>query len=97
MMKHFVVFFLIVFAVGIYAQALCTDKMQFIATNDRIVLFKGKIAGEIKGWLAVETYNGTEWNSNGYEPSFTRVVTSYKPMMRKLSNGTYELMFVNAK
>lgn len=60
---------------------------------DKVLLIKGKVAGEWKAWLVVEAYNGHEWISNGYDPKFTHVVADYKPLFRKLPDGRWEIIF----
>lgn len=60
---------------------------------DKALLIKGKVAGEWKEWLVIETYNGHEWISNGYDPAFTHVVSDYKPLFRQLPDGRWEMIF----
>lgn len=67
----------------------------FITDGEKVLLLKGKVAGEFKNWLIVETHNGREWRNNGYDPTFTRILADYKPLFRKLPNGQWEIMFTS--
>lgn len=67
----------------------------FISDGDRVLLVKGRLAGDMKNWLVIEAHNGHEWKENGFDPTYTRVVCDYKPMFRKLPNGSWEIMFTS--
>ena len=71
------------------------NPVAYVVDTDRVILIKGKVAGDLKTWLVVEGHNGYQWQSNGYDPCLTRVVCDYKPMMRKMQNGQWEIMFVS--
>lgn len=78
---------------GIFCCLAMVAAQTFVSNGDRVLMLKGKVAGEYKNWLVIETFNGNEWKTNGYDPIYTRVLCDYKPMFRKLSNGQWEIMF----
>lgn len=67
----------------------------FVDSGDRVILIKGKVAGDMRDWLRIEAHNGREWKDNGFDPSYTRIVSDYMPMFRKMPNGTWEIMFTS--
>lgn len=77
------------------ALAFAQTHQSWIRDSDRVLLIKGKVAGEIKNWLSIESHNGSEWEENGFDPSYTRVVSDYKPMFRHLPNGQWEIMYTS--
>lgn len=78
-----------------WSQTVITQTANFI-DGERVLIIKGKVAGEMKGWLVIEAHNGAQlWRENGFDPSFTRVVCDYKPLFRKLPNGQWEIMFTS--
>ena len=71
------------------------NRHRFIMDGDRVLIIKGKVAGDFKNWLVVEAHNAAEWKDNGFDPSYTRIVSDYKPIFRKMPNGTWEVMFTS--
>lgn len=67
---------------------------KFITSGDRVILIKGKVAGDTRVWLVIEAYNASKWKANGFDPCFTRVVCDYKPLFRKIGNQ-WEIMFTS--
>jgi hypothetical protein len=76
-------------------HAEATPRITFIQDGDRVLLVKGKVARELRTWLVIEAHNAHEWAENGFDPSYTRIVSDYKPMMRKLPSGAWELGFTS--
>ena len=68
---------------------------QTNADTDRAIVVKGKVAGDWRTWLKIEAHNGKYWLRDGYDPSYTRVVSDYKPLFRKLPTGEWEIMFTS--
>lgn len=68
---------------------------QFVDNGDRVLLIKGNIARETKTWLVIEAHNGREWNTDGFSPTYTRVISDYMPLFRRLPNGQWEIMFTS--
>ncbi len=96
-----VVFILVGFALSrSRSQTVITARTANVTTypiveGEHAALIKGKIAGEIKQWLAIEAHNGPDWSSDGYDPNYTRIVCDYKPIVRKLPGGFWEIQFTS--
>jgi hypothetical protein len=72
-----------------------TPRIVFVQDGDRVLMVKGKVANEIRVWMVMEAHNGREWPTRGFDPSYTRIVTDYKPMMQKLPTGAWEIGFTS--
>ena len=59
------------------------------------VTFQGKVADEWHFWLKVRRANMHDHEPRGFDPSYTAVFSEYKPMVRKLANGTWEIQFTS--
>ena len=70
-----------------------------IVDGEKVLLIKGRIAGDMKNWLRIEVHNGRDWPKDGYDPTYTRIVCDYLPLFRKikLPNGdsAWEIMFTS--
>src|SRR4030095_15495725 len=51
---------------------------------------KGGISGT---WLVVERVNKTALEPKGFDPSFTYLMSDFKPMIKKLKDGKYLIQF----
>jgi hypothetical protein len=69
--------------------------INYFVDGDRLLMVKGQVADELRGWLVIEAHNGHEWAKRGFDPSYTRLVSDYKPMARKLPNGQWEIAFTS--
>lgn len=73
-----------------------TDQFAFATVSDRILLLKCKFTGDApRNWLIVEAHNSYEFRERGYDPSYTRIVADYKPKVRKMENGQWEIQFTS--
>jgi hypothetical protein len=68
---------------------------SFVTGTDKAVIFHGRVAGDMKSWLVIESHNGPQWKQNGYDPSLTSIVVDYMPMFRKTVNGKWEICFTS--
>ncbi len=67
-----------------------------VVDGERVILIKGRVAGDMRVWLVVECHNGADgWKHDGYNPSYSRVIVDYRPLFRKLPSGQYEIMFTS--
>jgi hypothetical protein len=82
------------FCKGVDALADELRKSGFWTVSDRILVLKCRFTGdEPRRWLIVEAHNGVEFDERGFDPSYTRMVTDYKPTARKMENGQWEVTF----
>lgn len=82
-------------AMSMSQQVVLSNPPGFVVDGDRVLLIKGRVAGDLKSWMSIEAHNGQEWKGNGFDPSYTRVLSDYQPLFRKLPNGTWEIMFTS--
>lgn len=70
------------------------------ADDNHDLMLPGKLAvewmfhGEHRVWLAIN-YTGDDFKGVGYHPNWTNIITKYKPITKKLSDGTYEITFTS--
>jgi hypothetical protein len=69
------------------------DKHTYL--TDKKAAVEWHFHDEYRVWLSVNAYNGYNWAEEGYHPSFTYVLCNYKPVVRKLPNGSYQITFVS--
>jgi hypothetical protein len=51
---------------------------------------------EMRVWLSVNTFNrADEWVKEGYNPSYTYLVSQYKPIVKKMGNGQWQITFTS--
>lgn len=55
------------------------------------VKFNGGIAGD---WLMVERHNMKAHDAKGFDPCYTSVISDFKPVPKKRSDGKWEIEFV---
>ena len=65
------------------------------AANGKMLTFTATIAGERRYWMTVEAHNGYSFEVDGFHPSYTSVVVDYKPIVRKLPSGQFEIEFTS--
>jgi hypothetical protein len=61
----------------------------------RVLYVWGKVADEWKLWLYVTRANLKDDERRGFDPSYTVMLSDYKPIVRKLDNGKYTITFTN--
>ena len=53
-----------------------------------------EIKGGVSGtWLVVGRANKNAPDARGFDPSYTYLISDFKPMIKKLRNGKYEIQF----
>ena len=53
-----------------------------------------EIKGGVSGtWLVVGRANKNAPDACGFDPSYTYLISDFKPMIKKLRNGKYEIQF----
>jgi hypothetical protein len=92
-----VMILLILTATVMFGQNPTTSHYEFSTTGAKVLMLKGKVAGDLKSWLVINTYNGDQWKQNGYDPSYTRILSDYTPLFRKLPSGQWEICFTPEK
>jgi hypothetical protein len=54
-------------------------------------------ATERREWLSVAVRDGDQFKKDGYNPSYTHIVSDYKPVVHKLPDGRWEIVFKDIK
>jgi hypothetical protein len=74
------------------------------ATNDwHVGLLPGLVglewifADQRRAWLSVAVRDGDQFKKDGYNPSLTHIVSDYKPVVHKLPDGRWEIVFKDIK
>lgn len=68
---------------------------QYLEGRERVLMIKGRTAGKVEPWLWVEAHNGYHWKEEGYNPSYTRLVSEYKPVVKQLKTGQWQIQFIS--
>ncbi len=69
--------------------------------KEHALFMPGKVAvewhfvDEHRVWLSVNSFAKGDWVKDGYNPSFTYVLSQYKPMVKKLPDGQYQITFAS--
>jgi len=61
----------------------------------RAIPVEGKIAGDWRAWLWISRVNLRDTESRGFDPSYTVLLSDYKPIVRKLDNGKWSVTFTS--
>jgi len=67
--------------------------------GDHCYVLPGKVAIEWKFvdayrvWLSINSLAGSEWIQEGYHPGFTYLRSQFKPIVKQLPEGQYEITF----
>jgi hypothetical protein len=65
------------------------------------VIMPGKVAvewhfiDEHRVWLSVNSFSKGDWAKDGYNPSFTYLRCQYKPQVKKMADGQWQITFVS--
>jgi hypothetical protein len=65
------------------------------ASTGKMLTFTATIAGEPRHWMTIEAHNGDLFEIDGFHPSYTSIVADYKPIVRKLASGQWEIQFTS--
>lgn len=80
---------------SITSQQVVTEKTMEKSTDPKVIILRGRVAGDWKSWLKIETFNSRDFPVNGFDPTYTHLVSDYKPMFRRLQNGQWEIMWTS--
>lgn len=92
----------VVFEANLKAQTLApqtTNEKQTLTkiaptSGPQIFTFRGGVNNA--GWLVVKRHNAKALDQKqDFDPCFTSVVSDYKPIVRKMENGKYEIEFTS--
>jgi hypothetical protein len=72
-----------------------TDNKPDIATEAATIEVIGKVADEWHKWLWIGRINKTAKPERGFDPSFTFIICDYKPMVKKLKDGRWQIQFTS--
>ena len=95
-MRKFLVAAIIVGAI-LLAYWICYG--QTTPGNNHAYVLPGKVAIEWKFadayrvWLSINSLAGSEWIQEGYHPGFTYLRSQFKPIVKQLPEGQYEITF----
>ncbi len=85
-------------AVALHGQIVIrptTENLPEIAREAKTIEVIGKIAGESRKWMWIGRINTTERPEFGFDPSMTFIICDYKPMVKKLKDGRYQIQFTS--
>lgn len=74
---------------------------QSFVTNDAKMTANGQparieVSGGVSGtWLTVERANKNDSEAKGFDPSYTYLLSDFKPLVKKLRNGKWEIQFTS--
>ena len=78
-----------------WAQTMAPTPNPAIISQDNVIVLRGKVQRQMQTWLSIEAHNQTAWLQDGFDPSFTIIVSDCKPMFRHLPNGQWEIAFLS--
>jgi hypothetical protein len=79
--------------------AFDTATGQMNIGNDHAYVLPGKIGlhwrlhDEDRVWLELRSADREAWPKEGFNPSFTSIITEYRPLVNQLPNGKFEVTF----
>lgn len=76
------------------ASAAANDTNHTLITEGKVAV-EWHFYDEHRVWLSVNSYSGHDWANDGYNPSFTYIRCQYKPMVKKLLDGQYQITFAS--
>jgi hypothetical protein len=59
------------------------------------VAIEWKFYEETRVWLSINSFDSKAWYNDGYNPSFTYIMSTALPVVKKLSNGQYQISFTS--
>lgn len=83
-------------AIFLLTSSVCAQQEQ-----QHTLFMPGKVAvewhfvDEHRVWLSVNSFAKGDWVKDGYHPSFTYVLCQYKPVVKQLPNGQWQITFVS--
>jgi len=81
---------------AIVSQQVATDKTYlYVLSRNKTLMVQGKVAGDLKAWMVIQSFNGKDFPGNGFDPTYTHITADYKPMFRQLHDGRWEILFTS--
>lgn len=68
---------------------------EYYVDGNKVIIIKGRVADELRGWLIIEAHNASYFKQRGFDPCYTHIVSDYVPLVRKLPTGAWEIMFTS--
>jgi hypothetical protein len=90
---------IITVVLAVWLAIFVVTKCQGQTPVEHVYVIPGKIAVEWKFvdapriWLSINSYGGSDWEKEGYHPGFTNIMSKYKPIVKQLPGGMYEITF----
>jgi hypothetical protein len=84
-----------------FAILFLTSSLLAQQEQQHTLFMPGKVAvewhfyEEHRVWLSVNSFAKGDWIKDGYNPSFTYVLSHYKPIVKKLPNGQWQVTFAS--
>ena len=50
---------------------------------------------EHRVWLSINTFDNKSWPKEGWHPSFTYLMSHYRPVIKRLPNGQWQISFTD--
>lgn len=77
------------------ASVLAQDQKNHTLITDGKVAVQWHFYDEYRVWLSVNSYSGGDWKKDGYNPSFTYIRCQYKPIIKKMPDGQWQITFTS--
>jgi hypothetical protein len=55
------------------------------------------LVDEHRVWLEIHTADKNSWPKDGWHPSFTSIISQYKPLVNKTKDGKWEITFTSGE
>lgn len=72
-----------------------TENKGDLAAEAKMIEVIGKVAGDWKKWMTIRRINTTERPERGFDPCMTFIVVDYKPMIKRMPSGAYQITFTS--
>jgi hypothetical protein len=72
-----------------------TANKEDFATEAKSIEIIGKYSGEWRRWMWIGRVNTTDKPEQGFHPSMTYIVSDYKPIAKRLSDGHWLIQFTS--
>src|SRR5262252_6563395 len=93
-----IIFLVLGIVLAVHRQAIITPTTENkgdLAAEAKMIEIIGKVAGDWKKWMTIRRINTTEKPERGFDPSMTFIVVDYKPIVKKMKSGAYQISFTS--
>jgi len=93
-----IAFIILAIALAVNGQIIVTPTTENkgdIAAEAKMIEVIGKVAGDWHKWMTIRRINTTERPERGFDPCMTFIVVDYKPIIKKMKSGAYQISFTS--